>query len=430
MATTLPAQALPSFARQTGDDCTSCHIGAFGPQLTPHGIAFKLGGYTDGNGSGSLPLSGMAMGTWTHTQKGQPDGAGPNDGANDNASLQEVSLFLAGALTEHLGGFVQTTYSDLGSRKIGLDQTDVRYAQTLELGGKETILGVTFNNNPTVTDPFNTLSVWRFPYTGSELVPGPVAAPMIDGGLGQQVGGLSAYGLWDNAIYAEIGGYRTLSRSALESLNVIAKGDPLDRTDGVAPYGRIAYYQDRHKSAWHLGLFGFAPDLQLDGGPGDTDKYRDLGVDASFQYLGARQHIFTLNTAYVHEDRTLDASFIEGGADRRSGHLNRFDLSGSYYYDQTWGLTAALFDVQGSADSILYGGESRLGSPDSRGYILQADWTPFGKEGAWGAPWANLRLGLQYTVYTQLNGAKSDYDGAGRDAKDNNTLFAYVWTAF
>ena len=41
------AHAVPSFARQTGADCAACHVGAYGPQLTPYGIKFKLGGYTE-----------------------------------------------------------------------------------------------------------------------------------------------------------------------------------------------------------------------------------------------------------------------------------------------------------------------------------------------------------------------------------------------
>ena len=48
---TSQAFALPSFARQTGDSCDACHVGAFGPQLTPHGMKFKLGGYTDTDGN-------------------------------------------------------------------------------------------------------------------------------------------------------------------------------------------------------------------------------------------------------------------------------------------------------------------------------------------------------------------------------------------
>jgi hypothetical protein len=41
-----------------------------------------------------------------------------------------------------------------------------------------------------------------------------------------------------------------------------------------------------------------------------------------------------------------------------------------------------------------------------------------------------VRVGLQYTSYSKFNGAASNYDGFGRDAKDNNTLFFYVWGAY
>ena len=39
-----PAQALPSYARQTGQQCAACHNGF--PELTPYGRLFKLNGYT------------------------------------------------------------------------------------------------------------------------------------------------------------------------------------------------------------------------------------------------------------------------------------------------------------------------------------------------------------------------------------------------
>src|SRR5882762_3891761 len=55
---TEPARAVPSFAIQTGQPCAACHIGAFGPQLTPYGRDFKLHGYvaSDGKDHG-LPLA-------------------------------------------------------------------------------------------------------------------------------------------------------------------------------------------------------------------------------------------------------------------------------------------------------------------------------------------------------------------------------------
>ena len=38
------AEALPSYARQTGQECAACHNGF--PELTPYGRLFKLNGYT------------------------------------------------------------------------------------------------------------------------------------------------------------------------------------------------------------------------------------------------------------------------------------------------------------------------------------------------------------------------------------------------
>jgi hypothetical protein len=45
-------------------------------------------------------------------------------------------------------------------------------------------------------------------------------------------------------------------------------------------------------------------------------------------------------------------------------------------------------------------------------------------------PFVNARIGLQYTAYTRFNGAGHDYDGFGRSAGDNNTLFLFLWAAF
>src|SRR3569833_963823 len=70
LAITQPAHALPSFARQTGQECAACHVGSFGPQLTPYGVRFKMEGYTDSDGKpGKIPLSAMLVQTWTRTSK-------------------------------------------------------------------------------------------------------------------------------------------------------------------------------------------------------------------------------------------------------------------------------------------------------------------------------------------------------------------------
>ena len=43
------------------------------------------------------------------------------------------------------------------------------------------------------------------------------------------------------------------------------------------------------------------------------------------------------------------------------------------------------------------------------------------------SPWANLKLGIQYTAYTQFNGGNKNYDGFGRSASNNNTLYVFAW---
>ena len=68
------ASALPSFARQTGQQCAACHNGF--PELTPYGRLFKLNGYTFGGGQSNLPPHAIIYVTdYTHTQTSQSGGA-------------------------------------------------------------------------------------------------------------------------------------------------------------------------------------------------------------------------------------------------------------------------------------------------------------------------------------------------------------------
>ena len=63
------ARALPSYARQTGQECAACHNGF--PELTPYGRLFKLNGYTFTGGTSDLPaIAAMAVPSFTHTETG------------------------------------------------------------------------------------------------------------------------------------------------------------------------------------------------------------------------------------------------------------------------------------------------------------------------------------------------------------------------
>ena len=292
------------------------------------------------------------------------------------------------------------------------------------------IWGITVNNNPTVSDVFNTAPAWMYPYMSADLAPGAPAQPMLFGGLGGQVIGASAYVQLDGAWYFEAGGYRSLSPAFLRRVNADYDG----RLSGITPYARAAYTWNLPKGDFTVGGFvlsmrrGLAgTNLAGDAVPvaGPTDRFRDVGLDSSYRYVNA-DHSFTAGALYVHEQQRLDATYADGGADHLHNSLQAFNLKVSYWYRQTYGVTLASFIDNGSNDITLYGNN---GSPDTRGESIELNYAPFGQPTSWRQPWVNVRLGLQYTYFTRFSGLVHNIDGAGRNASANNTLYFYVWLA-
>ncbi|HEX4596742.1 MAG TPA: cytochrome c1 protein, partial [Burkholderiaceae bacterium] len=419
------ASALPSYARQTGHPCVKCHVGGFGPQLTPYGVKFKISAYTETDHKGlKIPVAMFAYGGLTHTSKDQiPPPL--DEHANDNLTLDQVSGFIAGRWFEDVGSFVQVTYNG-NTEGLSADNTDIRYAHDWVIGGHDAIIGVSLNNNPTVQDPFNTLFAWNFPYLSSAVGFGQGGTgTQISGGLGPAVWGVSAYTFVDDSILAEVGTYRAYSPAMQIKLGLGA-GNDIGRIDDSIYY-RLAYLQDMNKQAFSVGLVGFNLSRQrerIDGGP--VDRYRDIGVDGWYQFLGNGRHNLAAYASYVREDQTLADTLAGGGAANLNGRLYDFRLNGSYYYEQTYGLTIGRFSKHGTSDPVLY---APTVSPDTTGTVFQIDYTPFGKPDSWGRPFANARVGLQYTIYDRYNGASSNWDGAGRSASDNNTLYLFWWMA-
>ncbi|HYM90700.1 MAG TPA: hypothetical protein VEW91_03570, partial [bacterium] len=114
-----PADALPSFAAQTGAPCSACHVGAFGPQLTPFGISFRANGYTLEGGTGpwaSIPVNLVISPSYQTDAKAQPTaptGYGTNNFFNILGS--GTSLFIAAGHSFDgnfgIGGFEQVGFS-------------------------------------------------------------------------------------------------------------------------------------------------------------------------------------------------------------------------------------------------------------------------------------------------------------------------------
>jgi hypothetical protein len=86
--------------------------------------------------------------------------------------------------------------------------------------------------------------------------------------------------------------------------------------------------------------------------------------------------------------------------------------------------------VCGSADAGLWAASSLTSTPNGEGLIFDAAYSPFMKGGPSVLPWANARIGVSYTQYLKLFGGVNNFDGAFHNASQNNTIFAYTWTAF
>ena len=99
-----PAHALPTFARQNGVTCNTCH--SIAPKLTVNGLAFQANyfnwpGGPPPNGLGKgwnrVPISGLVTNTW-----------GSSQNAPTAAQFQAVELFAAGGFSPsagHGGGY-------------------------------------------------------------------------------------------------------------------------------------------------------------------------------------------------------------------------------------------------------------------------------------------------------------------------------------
>ncbi|MGH6888736.1 MAG: cytochrome C [Rhizomicrobium sp.] len=428
------ALAVPSYARQTGLACEACHT-VF-PELTPFGRVFKASGYTMFNTlkvedinklrqstlslSDLPPVSAMVMGSTSFEAKA-------NDSQSSKTSTdfpQQLSLFYAGRIADNVGAFIQLTYDDQ-SGTVGIDNTDIRFADVANLDGHSIIYGASLNNNPTVQDLWNTAPAWSQPFIGSPGLQSPATITQVEGPLAQSVVGLSAYTFIDQSFYAEFGIYR----SALQGASVAYNGNVNNNViSGVAPYWRAAYEYDWSNNSWEFGTLGLytqlenpitpagnATNVSLQNAP--TDRFLDAGLDSEYEYIDDDDQV-SLDARWIHENQHLDASHVFGFSNNENDQLDSVSLSGSYFWRRNIGGTLGFFNLSGSEDPLYYG--NFKGNSNSNWGLAEIDYVP----------WLNIKLGLQYTAYLKFNGGTSNYDGAGRSASDNNLLYVYLWLAF
>ena len=438
--------------------CEACHT-VF-PELTHFGRVFKANGYTltnlkqvrDVTGKKEEllelaqmpPLSIMAQISYTQMKTSVPDlsavGA-PGVAQNGTAGFpQQFSLFYAGKIAPALRRLFP---ADLRERQ----RHDRHRQQRPALRRRDTA-------PPTTSTPhLRAVAQQQSHGAGSVELDPRVGLPLRV----QQCERLAARGDRDQRrLRAErrgphglsstgtsrctrkLGGYRSAQQGVTNQLT--GGAGPLDGTasnviSGLSPYWRLAYEYDWDRNTISVGTYGMDFRVYPGGAPGAAvplrgplNRFNDVAEDVQYQFIG-EEHIFSVLGTHIHESMSLDASFASGAAANPSNTLTTTEIAATYYYRRRIGGTVQYFSTTGSADTALYPATapgapgvvtSANGSPDTRGWIAEVNYLP----------WLNVKVSVQYIWYSKFNGAGSNYDGVGRNASDNDTLYLLLWFAY
>lgn len=385
---------------------------------------FKLNAYSVGGAEAgkeelqaTAPFSAMVIAddTWLRREP-SADAAAAGDGADGHGTMRfpdQVDLFYAGPVTGEFGALMQLTYAGENGT-LGIDHTDLRFARTVKLVGQDVILGLDANNTPGAQDPWSTISSCNLPFQPGSISPMPGAWPGLLR-LAPSVGSIGAYVYAGDLIYAEANMYRSSSQ-----------GSPANpRLQGFAPYWRLALTRDVGPVAVQVGGYG----MQITGYPtgadptGPRDHLNDIAADAQVQWI-ADPNVVTLAGSFINERMAQDASFALGMTANTDNSLKQVRMEVSYNFARKIGISVWLLNVSGSSDEVLYAPAaitgSGTGSPNSSGVAYELELLP----------WENVKLIARYTAWRRFNGTAVDYDGAGRGARDNDTLTAEAHLMF
>lgn len=446
------AHATAAFARQTGEPCSACHTQAYGPFLNKYGRRFKLNGFVAGHAA-ELPdllngFSTQAIGSFTNTEKGQPGGAGADFSNNNNAVNDWDALYFTGRVWDKVGAYLQLNFNPQVNKNISLAMAEIRFADHTEAFGSNLIYGASFNDGPTMSDVWMTVPEWMYPYNSSQLAPSPAAQTLMMQLMGFTAGS-SLYLNWDDRIHVEVGAYTSMAKNMATGLGVYSPTNPL--IEGGAPYWRLWFQNSWGPHTLMVGGYGMQANIYPQGVKDfGYNSVTDWNADINYAYMNGDHNLmlmgrFTRDNWNMAASNDAAGSIVSGAeitgpngaripgsqahtlAASPKQNLNNLMLMGMYTFHQTYTATLSYNLIRGSTDPLLYSpapiSGSNKGSPDSDYFQLQFDYVPFGKGESVMDRYMNLRLSLQYTIYTQFNGASNNYDGYGRDASDNNTLY-------
>ena len=453
------AYALPSFSEQTEQPCKVCHLNI--GELTPAGRQFKLRGYTQGKRVSPFSLTATASVTKVKSSASSAD-ASVTMPKNGKLIPEEANLYIAGKLSESIGGnikwttsFANTTplYGTAGvqtgvhvGHDLFLDASDVRFASEDVIGSKDVVWGITLNNAPAVQDLWSTTPVHAYPYRSSSLLNawgmgqfGPTS--MVDGGLTSQTTGVGAYAMINDAIYLELSNYFKASSGS----SALQLSGPINTINSSSnPYWRLAWNKVSGNDSYMIGTFGMVTNLARDplvvGSA--SGKYTDKGLDAQYQHI-TDFHSVSAQATYIQEQVEWGSRSVGRSHDSSSSRLNTFRAKLTYDYARTYGSSIFYFRSNGSTDNLYWSYNqdptvitgacnqnnsllaycSSNGNPKTNGMGFELYYVPTPK----------FHIALQQTYYRNFLGGSTFIDnstGASRAATDNNLTYLYVTYAY
>ena len=444
LAVSMDASAIPVFARQTGFRCVACHVGGEYPQLTSLGRMFKLTGYTLGNANDIFNLTTNAdrppVAVMLQTAKqfyaSTNPAAGNGTAPSSSFDLQVVSLFTGGHITDNLGAFVQWTWNKYDgnitsgsqyTQSSGIDNSELRWADRIVTKDSDLIYGVYANNRSTMSDVWNSTENWTSDWIGYFNAGGAQAPTTFLMGAAAQHGevGTGAYLFKDKTWYAELGVYKSITHGPLSFMTGGATGAGGVPELDPSPYYRFAYNKEWGPHSLEVGIHGmtsyvhnYGPGLTYSDWSGSVSTYRDVGVDAQYQYV-LDPHYFSAHFRYTHEDmnNVLGVPNSSGLTPTNpTDTLNEIWADMTYIYRAKYGAMLFYHGATGSNDMGMYGYTTN-GSPNWQSWMPSLFW----------APVQNVRIGYMYTFYTQMGGTSGPMlNAGGLSAHDFNTSMLYA----
>jgi hypothetical protein len=272
---------------------------------------------------------------------------------------------------------------------------------------------------------WNSTPAWGFPWIASDNAPTPNAAAIIDGLLAQDVAGFGGFFMWNNHLYFNGSIYRSEHVGGPQPNPGNSMGVGFTHNiRGVAPYWRLAWQQLTGKTQYEIGTYGMhmrsTPNEITDptGVSIPTDTYTDWAVDTQIDRTVFRTDVLSFRGTYIRENNDLLSGLFQGLVSQGSHKLNTVMANAEYHLGNKYTGTLGWFNTTGTSDLTLYPGPAAVtgnlnGDPRGAGLIANVSY--------W--PWQNLQLAAQYTAYTRFNGGSANYDGFGRNASGNNTIY-------